>query len=169
MKVLAAGAIAAGSMGMAVLGLGFSRGWFIQGGGGFCSSPGRLTPAPVAEQLLSTHPEGVREKESEYSGCDGDDEYVYVGRSYVLTDDGADVLSFYREVSSRDGWRTVDVGEGSSTSDGQSLCLTKAITGGAAFASIKSPDVAGNRAGSEYDVTVSAVRGEWSADGGVLC
>ncbi|KAA9374094.1 hypothetical protein F5972_33280 [Microbispora cellulosiformans] len=115
------------------------------------------------------HPEGVKEKGSEYSGCDGDDEYVYVGRSYVLTDDGADVLSFYREVSSRDGWRAVDVGENSSTSVGQRLCLTKAITGGAAFVSIKSPDAAGNRAGGEYDVTVSAVRGEWSADGGVLC
>jgi hypothetical protein len=83
-------------VGMLVFGIALSRGWFILGGTDGCTADDRRTVSILERnKFLGAYPAGV-ERKRVFSGCEGDDEYVYAGASYIFSSDRTDIFPFYR-------------------------------------------------------------------------
>ncbi|NUW42152.1 hypothetical protein [Nonomuraea rhodomycinica] len=109
------------------------------------SKEDRLTETLVAQEVLERRPAGVEPLGQRGTSCDDDDLWVNVEQVYRLPPARVDVLGFYREVATGDGWRP---GEQAGPAEG---CYTKVIDG-----EVVDMELAMEERADTYTVTLSS-------------
>ncbi|WP_431894676.1 hypothetical protein [Nonomuraea sp. bgisy101] len=115
----------------------------------------RIDEALVPFDILDARPPGAVPHGERGSGCDTDDYFASVDRSYRPARQQTsqeDVVSYYRAIALRHGWQVVS-GEGSP--DGEE-CVVKGVEGSQVQMSVWFPP----DAGGDYSVSVST----WPCD-----
>ncbi|MFD0884439.1 hypothetical protein ACFQ08_07710 [Streptosporangium algeriense] len=80
----------------------FSRSIFA--GYGCTEEIEELLPALESLSVLDAHPDSAEEEGGRRSGCESDDEYVYVRKSYRSPLPPASLTQFYEQAAVADGW-----------------------------------------------------------------
>ncbi len=127
----------------------------------------RLLPALSSLAILGQAPQTAEPLGGRSSGCEPDDQYVYVAQSYRFTGARTDVLAFYDQQATQAGWRRPAAGP-SATND-RSLCYVGSVGGATAFTYVWFPGDSGLAASDEYNVTVSALDPTSPMNGRMLC
>lgn len=144
--------------------------WALSGGLYGCTGKDeKLAPALASLSILDAHPSRTRPRDERYSGCDEDDGFAYAGQYYRLTTPRADVVTFYRQAATEDGWR-LESGNpspspppGSLAVDISALCFEKPVAGTTAHLAVWFPSDLGDSA-DDYGLEVTA-----SHDGTAWC
>ncbi|WP_336211936.1 hypothetical protein [Nonomuraea sp. LPB2021202275-12-8] len=164
---IVAALLIAGLIGMSGLAVVASTaGSFLDSESGCAGAEERLLPALTSLAILDQAPGQAVPQGDRSTGCEPDDQFVYVGQSYRFSGARADVLSFYEQHAAQYGWRRAPVTP--SEPQDKSLCYTGSIGGARTFAYVWFPADSGLASPDEYNVTVSAREGE-TPDNGVMC
>ncbi|MER6130745.1 hypothetical protein [Streptomyces sp. NPDC001815] len=128
-----------------------------------------LAPTLASSSVLDAHPSRTRPQDERYSGCDEDDGFAYAGQSYRFTTSRADVLTFYRQAATEDGWRLESANPSPSPAPGDlavdisALCFEKSVAGTTAHLAVWFPSDLGDSSG-DYGLEITA-----SHDGTAWC
>jgi hypothetical protein len=146
-------------------------GWFLRTTGGCSSEDRELAPTLNSLEVLSLHPRNSTLMGNGHSGCDEDDQFVYVVRSYVSSATPSQAISFYSEAARAGGWEPVqrELLDPPSRNDGDSACFHKQINSATAFFLVFASQDNSTGRGSKIDLTISATHEDMPSDGGVMC
>ncbi|WP_204040455.1 hypothetical protein [Acrocarpospora phusangensis] len=111
----------------------------------------------TSDDILDSHPAASTPDGDLYTGCETDDHYLTVGRSFETTDEISDVVAFYTERAQSLGWTPVEVEALPS-----SVCFSRPVANTMAYYSV---NVENARA---YYVNISAAETA-AASPDVLC
>jgi hypothetical protein len=116
-----------------------------------------LAPTLASSSILDAHPSQTQSQEERYSECDPDGRSAYAGQSYRFTTSRADVLAFYRQTATEDGWRLKSANPSPSPAPGgiSVLCFEKPVAGTIAHLAVRFPGDLGDTPG-DYGLDVSA-------------
>ncbi|AMW12863.1 hypothetical protein A4E84_27270 [Streptomyces qaidamensis] len=128
-----------------------------------------LAPTLASSSIFDAHPSQTQPQDERYSGCDEDDGFAYAGQSYRFTTSRADVLTFYRQAATEDGWRLKSTNPSPSPApdslavDISALCFEKPVAGTTAHLAVWFPGDLGDSP-DNYGLEVTA-----SHDGTAWC